>query len=658
MFLPDIPTVVVDQFNGAITRLDSYAVPKSNGLYSQNVSYVRGQVNTRYGHSIVFAQTDGAITVLLNWVFADGGAPFSIVIYYAPAVGVRGWIQSINFFFDVILVPGAAGAVLVTAGKRLYAAFYDGSGRKGAAGGQVFGRGQGADPLFAAPLQNVPAVTETAPGLITAGLHRIGYLPTTRNGFTTNLSPVNAGGVFTPVEFTSTGSQNLRIFIPGPTPTYMQGSNFVQIVMTTFANPNRYFTVPGAISNLDNLAGVTIVISISDDDLAATGTDVTDNLTLLTCGSSLPPYNPPFNPTAIFTYSSRMAYCGADATGFPGIYFSDQDNYQHITADQHFIVLEGNTQPVQGFSMRGVCYIGTQFSFYSTEDNGDVPVTWTPPQKVDGSIGILSPTCIAVNQAAGYAGIASERGLYFFKGGLFPTLPISYYQQSDWSRIDWTKPTQVQVIDDRLNKRIIVQAPLLLGAGTSSTAPAGIYRMSWDYTEGETPETVKYSIDFFAAYAAGAVGVIQNLNNSLTEVWYAPSASGNVIRQNDGSEQTPYRDPPTSGVSAVAINSLYRTSNLPGAEDPVKVVNDYHGAKFRVSGNGNFNLQVLGVDGVRTTTPARSPIQLQLTPGKEELVKWFLRSEQSSIQFGTNGVDEFFAVSRIEAGYTNSMPQR
>lgn len=652
MFLPGVPSTVIDEFQGAITRLDEYSVPLSNGFYSLNVGYVHGEVSTRYGHSVVFAQTDGAITVLTNWVLY-GAAALSIVVYYAPSVGVRGYIQGVATFFDMMLVTGAAGSVLVTDGNRMYGAFYDSTGKAGFAGGQVFGKGVGADPLFAAPLATVPTVSETGSGLVTAGVHRIGYLVTTRNGFTTNLSPATGSPLaFVPVAFTSSGGKNLQVVIAGPIPATYVGTNNVQIVMTTAANLDRYFTVPGAVANLDIVTGATITLSITDDDLAATGTDVTTQIGLLTNQSPTAPYLPPFNPWAIFTYSSRMCYCSVS-----GVYISDKNDYQHITADQNLIVLDGLAQPIQGFSMRGVAYIGTQFGFFSTEDNGDVPTTWTPPQKVDGSVGILSPTCMAVNQAAGYAAIASERGLYIFQGGVFQDLPISYYQQSDWSRIDWSKPTQVQVVDDRLNKRIIVQAPLLSDSNGTPSSGAGTYQMTWDYTEGQTPETAKYSIDMFASYSSGAMGVIQNLTNSLTEVWYAPTTNGDIIRQNDGSETNPYRDVSTTGTAA-AIQSLYQTSNIPGAEDPVKVVNFYHGAKFRVCGSGNMSLLVSGVDGTLTTTPAASPIALATAPGKEIMVKWFLMSEQASISFGTNAVDQYFIMARIEAGYTNAMPQR
>lgn len=714
MLYVDVLTKLVDQFNGPILRLDPYTVPLSSGLYAQNITYVRGEAATRNGHQAVVAQADGAIPSMANWFFVFGSSQVSVIAYYTPSIGLRTLNQLGFTVVTVMPVTGAAGASTATNGQRLYAAFYDATGRFSTTGGQVYGWNIGADPLFAAPLANTPTVTEPSAGLCTAGVCRIGFLPTTRNGYTTQLSPVNGNTVFTPVTFTCAGSKNLQVSIPGPLAAYMSGGTY-QLVMTTKANLNRYFAVPGTIT----LAGAPTVItaSISDDDLVATGTDVTSYVTLLT--SSVGGV-PPFNPSAVFTYSSRMGYITIDAAGFPVVYMSDQNNYQKITADQHAIYLQGQATPVGAFSLRGVCYIGTPHAFYSVEDNGGVPATWTPAQLLDGSIGILSPTCIVVNPAQGYAAIASDRGFYIFQGGIFPALPISYYQQSDWQRINWMVPTTVQIADDQLNKRFIVTVPLtnrvasvagtgpftittginphlypsglavkiagvsgaptitVTGPGTftipggSGTPTTGAtifpqtasHRMTWDYTEGDTPETVKYSLDSFAAYNMGSVAIIQNINNFLNEVWYGCNTAGAFIRQMDGTEALPFRDPTNAGAAA-AINSLYQTALIPGPEGtavygqaPESTVHDFHGAHFRVAGNGQLSLLALGVDGVLQVAPAASPITLSPRPGIEVLVKWAFRNEQQSIQFGTNGIDQNMNMNLIRAYYTNAMPQR
>lgn len=702
MLYPDVQSKLIDRFDGAVLRLDAFNVPPNNGLYAENVQYLRGQFGKRYGHSSV-ASVTGAVTSMANWFFVFNGSQVSVVVMYAPATGVKIYNQADGTSGTIMTQSGAAGSVHVPTGQRIYEAFYDATGRIGYAGGQIYGWNLGADPLFAAPIQNVITASETGAGVCTAGTRRIGYITTTRNGYTGMLQPVNSSTIFTPISFTSTGSKNIQCQVTGALPGYMVGGS-IQIVATTTTNKNRWFAVPGAKSLAAN--PTTITFSIDDDDLAATGTDVTAYITALGCAVD---GTPPFKPSAIFPYSSRMGFIAFDKSGFPVIYMSNPNDYQRITADQHGIYLEGEAQPVQGVSLRGVCYIAATDCFYSTEDNGDVPVTWTSPQKVDGSIGILSPTCLSSNPAQGYCWVASKRGLYLFQGGTFPALPISYYQQPDWDRINWNVPTTVQVSDDTLRKVVSVMAPLtnvvaavsgstvttktphlyqtgvtvtiagatgtqaitVTGANTftipgpgTPTVGATIYpqiataELTWDYTEGATNEAAKYAI-FSKKHLSGATAVVQNSKNYLPEVWFAPSASGVLARRNDGSEANPYRDIDTAGTQ-VAFEWWYRTGLVPGVADDVMGLHDFHGVHFRASGSGPLSLRAYTLDDAQSVVPVASPVVLQVNPGRPLLIKWFLRGEHESILIGSSGgnMDDYGFVASIKPYWTQSALQR
>jgi len=724
---PGVAQKIINVWNGSNLRLDDYAVPDGNALLSCNATFIHGSVGTRLGHSVVFTDSaHGAVTSMYHWFFVLPGSPaqqLSILMYYAPSTGLLGWEQYPTPGFTSFSIPttGAAGASCVGTGLRLYAAFYDAGGKLSSHSGQVYGYNVGLDNLFAAPIQNAIAAAETGAGLCTAGAHRIGYIFTTRNGYTGKLCPVDSGGKFTPITFTSTGSKNIQLTISGALPGagYLGSPATFQIVMATVANPNTYYAVPGAVGNCANPTVITI--SISDFDLAATGTDLSQNQNLL---ASSVGGTPPFFPSNIFTYSSRMAYVTIDGAGFPVTYFSEQNAFQYITADQHGIYLEGNAQAIVGFSLRGVCYLGTQTAFYSIEDSGDVPVKWTPAQKVDGSIGVLSPTCITVNPSLGYAAIAADRGFYIFQGGIFPALPLSYYQQPDWGRINWMIPTQVQVVDDQLNKRFIVIAPLNTQVASAVSAGVNIWtitttdkphlypqsiavminelgpgviavtgpntflfasvsqpvvgatirpqssthQLTWDYTEGDTPETIKYSLNSMGSsqatgfgYSPGAVAVVQNLPKALQEVWYAPyneSFGGAFIRQNDGTELLPYRDVTMDGVTPTAINLIYETNLTPGLADGSMTMHFFHGMHFRAFGVGGLSFLANGLDGSPSVVPAQSPLTISQTPGQEYLVTWFLMSEQQSIRFSTNAVDQWAEMSLIRAYYTETFAMR
>jgi hypothetical protein len=712
-----LPEIDVNSFGGAITRLEPYSVPITNALYAQNVAYLQGQCATRYGHTPVYATTDGAITSIGQWFFAFSGVSVSVIAYYAPGIGLRTLNQLGPTVQTVMAVTGAAGASIVPSAERLYAAFYDASGRQGFAGGQVYGWNIGSDPLFADPISNAISCAETTSGLCTAGTRRIGYITTTRNGFTGNLQPAT-GGVFTPFTFTSTGGKNIQVTISGAIPSYLNGGS-VQLVATTTTNLNRYYTVPGAIDNAPSNPMV-INMSISDNDLAQTGQDVTTQITLL--------YNSlGFKPCGIWSYSSRMCYAGISPDGFPVLYISDQNNYQSVTLDQNIVQIEGQQQPVMGFSLRGVNYIGCTTGFYSNEDTGDVPVNWYPPQRVDGSIGILSSTCIYANPSAGYALIAAERGFYLFQGAAFPALPLSYYQDGDWSRINWGAATCVQIAEDVQKKEFLVSAPLntyitavsgtgpyqvtvstvnptygagepephlyqtglsvtltgVAGAKTITvvddlnfTIPGGSgaptvggtvspqtanATMVWNYQEGSTADTVKYDIRDMGNYLIGSMGVIRTLSTLLPEVYYGPNANGPIIRKNFGNEATPYRDSDMTGAAA-AYEAIYETALLPPPLQqptvymPVMTFHDYQGAHLMVRGNGNLIMLAKGLNGVITVTPARSPLALQAQPDQEELVRWFLRSNRQSFRVSTNAIDNFFVLSLCRFYYSDAFP--
>lgn len=723
----------INEWRGSLQRLDSYSIDIAHSLYTQNMQFLHGQLGTRYGSSVPLdahgqplilsggESGDGPITSFINWLFTFSGTANNTITYYAPAVGVRGWQQS-GAGFTAILIPvvGAEGANFAVSGERLYAAFYDDTGKLGFTNGYVYGWDTGADKLFAPPISNSITGTEPGSGSVTAGIHNVGYIFTTHNGYTGALCPGTPGNPvenFTPYQFTASGSKNAQFTISGSLPSYLIGGSnptpTFQIVMSTVANPNTYYAVPGAIAGCFN--PTVINVDISDTILAETGTDVTAYMNLLTQQIS---GNGPIDPVSLGTYSSRMGYCGIDMSGIPVVYFSEPNNFQYITADQHGIYLDGFQQPVVHYTLNGVDYIATVNSHFSVEDNGDVPVTWIPPQKVDGNIGVQSPTCIAVNPSLGYALVASERGLYIFQGGVFPALPISYYQQPDWNRINWINPTHVQVSDDPLAKKWSVLAPLndivaavssnagvvtittqtqfclyqsginvtFSGAigpypitvtgpniftytGTAPAVGATIYPqqathvMTWDYTEGDTPETVKYSLNSNTGYLSGATAQVLNGTTNLTEVWYAPfMAAGAFIRRCDGSEPLPYQDIATNGTTAVAINSWNSTALVPGQQDQTQLQapatrKNFYGTHMRTKGNGGLNMFVAGLDSVITLTPAASPLALSPTPGEEILVRWFLRSPQQSFSFGTNAIGQYFIMSLARFYYSEAMPQ-
>jgi hypothetical protein len=643
-----MPSREVRTFNGPWPLLDPEAVPVENALAAQNVRYLPGQVATRYGHTPMVTPGD-AITAMLNWLPLYNGANQNWLVYYATGTGIRFIdLQDIGAGATTLISQGTAqAAAMLGIGSRLYCGFRNLDG-VGIAGGQVYDRASGAaDPMFAAPIQaGFATSTEPGSGNVTAGVHRIGYLLQSRSGFTTAWCPVTPANAFSPFSFTASGGKTLRLSIGAFSfPAY---AGLLQVIMTTAANLNRYYLVPGCTVHATN-AGVTFPdINISDDDLAATGTDAAPYENRLTQDQS---GNPPFEPAALFLYGERCGYITRDSFNFPVCYFSDSSDYQAVNAATSGVYLPGNLQQIAGFALRGVAYLLGPHWTYAVADNGGVPATWADAQLVDGAIGTLSPSGIALNASQGFAWVADEGGLYLFEGGVYPERPISYYQTPDWNRINWAYAGCVQVADDKNNKRVEVLAPL-----DGATSPT--HRLTWDYTGGTDPETAKYSLQSLNGYAMGAIAVVANPQTRKQEIWLGPSSAGAILRQNDGSETNPYRDVDTAGTTAKAISALYESALLPGLDALRGQMHFFHGNHLRVRGAGSLALTIWGLDHLRSVVPAASPLSLAASPGAELLFKYFLQSEWASVQLSTNAVDAYFILSALKQYYTVAAPQR
>ena len=291
-----------------------------------------------------------------------------------------------------------------------------------------------------------------------------------------------------------------------------------------------------------------------------------------------------------------MGYVTLDQSGFPVVYFSDPSNYQSLTAAYHGIYLEGKQIPVHGCSIGQVCYIATLSALYGCSDSGGYPVTWTPPQRVDGSVGILAPSCLL--SSSGRILLASEKGLFSYRGGSFPTIPLSYWQAPDWNRINWSAPTQVSIVDDALDRVIRVTAPLKVQASEASNSNPIFITTSLPIGAGQIP----YPHLLQTGISVTISGVLGNTaaNGTFTATVLGPNtftipvagngayAGGGVVTPNSPNAEMAWRlligEDPTDllyslnafayylqGASATIrnINTGYdETWNAPAASDP------------------------------------------------------------------------------------------
>lgn len=652
-FLPDTLTATATDFEGPWdpSFIDPTDIALPKGMLAMNAAYLPGKVAIRLGHSAVFIDSTAVngFTSFINWLFEYNSLARNFMIAFAKGVGVQISDMANPIPSLATLIPDTAsyGSYASPSGLRAYVATYDHNGA-GTSGGYVFGFPAASagfpgsvDHLFMAPIAPISfTVTEGSTGDTTAGLHRFGFLLTSRSGYITRFSPVDGSGVFAPVSFTSAGGTILTLAINAVWPNEAAA---LQIIMTTAANPSQYYIVPGTIFAVVGgiTSSVTIQINISDGDLAATGSDPSPYQFLLT---QWPSGTAPFFPRSLVNYSNRMGYNTIDKSGYPVIYFSDPQNYQSITADQHGVYLPGNLQIVTGQPIQATCYIFGPHWTYSVSDTGDVPATWASAQLVDGSIGTLSKYGVYVNASQSFAWVADEGGLFLFQGSAYPARPISYYNTPDWKRINWAIPDAVQVVDDKNAKVVKVFAPL-----DANTQPSHI--LSWDYTLGQDPEEAHYSLDNIFFYQMGAGAIFENPTTRTLETWIAPGAAAMpILRKNTGKESQPYRDWNAS------VDFKYQTALFPGESGQSGTLNMFHNVRTRARGFGFLSMSVFGLDGTLMFGPFTVP--LTTSPGQYFDNRFFMMSEAMSLLMEMDAIDNFCEISLLEVAYTEGPPQR
>ncbi len=578
--------------------MDITGVPPGKARVSQNVQFLPGQTGTRLGFSTAFATTD-SILAMFNWISSLG----NLLLWYRTSD------RSVRLM--TITNPGAGAATVIPgdligeaatfseAGARLYLAFFhtDEQG-EGASGCRVLtyqGSSFVSDLAFLPPITYVPpAPTEPGPGNVTAGLHWLGYRIEYRSGFITRPSPDSGVGTipstatFNPISFTASGNTYLSWTLTTAWPTEAIG---VRAIMTPVSNPAQWFYISTDVESVvgGTTSSITFTINVADEILFAEGQDVTPSLSLLTNSVSNVPQ---FLPSITFTHGDRMVYVThiVNSVGklSDALFVSDIAAYQDIAPDLNLIQLPGLKDIVTGCSLDGTLFIfGPQWT-YRTIDNNGSPSSWPTPILVDGRRGTLSIRGVEVAPSGTYAWVASQDGLYFFQG-VYPALPISYYQQPDWDRINWNFAGLVQVKDDPSVKKVYVLAPL-----DDNTAPS--HMLTWDYTNGFTPDTVQYSLDFLQSYSLGAIEVVKNgLPAQVTaasqkkELWTGSAATDGILRRNCAQDTDPFLD------NGYLIFGEYETGLFPKEGTPGEVF-QHHAANMRITGNGTLQATTYALD--------------------------------------------------------------
>ncbi len=671
-------------FGGPWLLPDPSMVTTQGALLARNVEYSAGQVGTRLGFkAITFSSTTFASSGMYAWyapMYGNYGSAYSdvnLVTLKEGAFGDKLHIYNVKSTTEIgsFDAPGVAlgGMSCVGVGLRLYVVFFD-NNQQGAETAWV-GYGSStaapniikADILFPGPSGIVPTVSEPGAGLVTAGVHRYGYLLEFPGGFTTRASPDNGGAAppnlttFTPVSHTAAGSKNIRLTLDFSTGTpfsdYGAPPVYVSVIMTTTANLNQYYIVPGSRTAYGTSATYAITLSVSDGDLSSQGVDATPYLYWMTRTVWAPVATPGglvFSVSYICLFGDRMAYKATQTDGngkrVQCLYISERNNYQAITADQHLMMLPGQRNITTMFRMGGNNYIVGPHEIYSVTDTGDVPVTWPAPHLVDGRTGTLAIRGVEVAPSGQYAWIADQAGLFLFDGSPITALPVSYYQSSDWGRINWDAAYVVQIKDDAGKKRVHLLVPL-----DGAITPTHI--MTFDYTDGASYLAVRYSLDNLSGYDIGAIELVRNDlpgqatgNQKQVELWLGPRTGTTYLRRASALDTNPYRD------NAAAINSVYRTCPLPGRDRGQGLVQMHNGFHARIRGSGTITPILYDIDAQRSFT-CRT-LTMSTTPDADQLFHTDLRGELAFIEMATNTLDAYWRLAYLKYYYSPYIIQR
>jgi hypothetical protein len=446
------------------------------------------------------------------------------------------------------------------------------------------------------------------------------------------------------------------------------GITAVSLLMTTTTNLNQYYVVPGSRVLNDGKLAMTFNVDISDGDLSSRGTDATSYLYWLTrpANNFNSPTSKPFAVRHVALWADRMVYLASvpDNRGnlIDALYISERNNYQCITADQHVMQLPGQKVMTTMFRMGSVNYILGPHEIWGVSDNGDVPVTWAAPGLVDGRHGTLAIHGAEVAPSGDRAWLADQAGLFLFTGGPILDLPLSYFQTPDWERINWGAAYAVSIKDDSGSRRVCITVPL--DGATQAT-----HVMTWDYTDGLTPETVRYSLNFIAVTSGtlphlpiGAMELVRNDlagqggNTGRVELWmsiWTPNtdlSSVPLLRHMSSLDALPFRD------LDYGIDSKWSGPPLPGRDLGQSIIQHHHGFHARLRGVGTVTPVIWDIDD-HNSYPCR-PVTLSLNPDQDELILADLINEMAYVSLETKLVDNFFRLAFLRWYYTPYIMQR
>lgn len=596
-----------------------------------NVRYDGGRVIGRDGFS-PGAAASGAVTHIQQWQAQNLN---ETVTFENGGLRLRNFTGTV----DSVSIPGAYSCAMVEIGPRAYFAFYN-SALQAASEVRIVHptiAGSPADKAFMGPVGLLVTAAEAGAGVCTEGAHDFGFVVESRSGFQGRMSPVS-GAIFTPITFTVTSDKTVRLTIDGVWPA---DAAYVRPVMTTRENRLKFFQVPGvevAIPGGSSFS-VQLDISISDEDLEARGTEMTDAQNYLVQNGGVGPIQP-FNIRAL---STRMTYFTGES-----VYASDPLDYEVISNDQHRIPIPMDRLMVTACHIRGVNYLFGPKWTYAVVDNSDVPATWSTPWSVSEGLGTTAIHGVQVSTKGDYAWVANEEGLWYF-GGQYDDNPISFMNHPEWKRINWASArATLRIVDhpDPESARVMVFVPL--DGATQNT-----HRLTWHYARGKGPFEVDFSLDTIAGASFGGAALVQDQATQITRLWVGPAAAGLILI-----ESRDWLDDNT-----FPIPSTYESGRIfERRQVSVGVDQRIQGIEVDVKGQGMLGARLYNLGRTETVEldikQDGTDLTMEELPTDHMELPGYLKSPDCTVEFRTERAIERMEIANFTVYFSPAMKNR
>ena len=331
------------------------------------------------------------------------------------------------------------------------------------------------------------------------------------------------------------------------------------------------------------------------------------------------------------------------------------ESYDSITGQVQIRPNDGQ-QLRAGFPLRNNYYLAKDhYLCYVTDDGVNEPASWAV-NEVSATVGICGPN--AVDWTEEWAVFAERSGLYVTWGG--DPVKITPEIQEDasltgkivWNSINWAAGYTIWVRIDKVNKRILVGAPV-----NGATAPNVVFVVDYKWLDSaqdiaSTPMVV---------YSAFTGKILAHGRGRHWTYWNIAANSMTFAERSDGTAQPFFGNGAGNGKiyqqieapnqlsdDGVEINSIYTTYFCPGTMEEQQLQLGAHRKllgylKWRTIGAGGLLLSVLKANRVinlRNYTLSTFP-----TGDGERCVN--LHGERFAVQLATDSLGSWFQLERF-----------